>query len=125
MMDQGGRTVKHLTWVFAVSCLLGMMAVCAEPPVLVKPTSGSPQSATPRAVCTFASIGLYWTPAGGADGKTCRVRYRPAGAPAWRDAPPLWFDRRIGEYRGSIVQLQSGTAYEVRLELPGGPSAEF
>ena len=37
----------------------------------------------------------------------------------------MWFDRRIGEYRGSIVQLQSGSTYEVRLELPGGPSAEL
>ena len=117
--------MRHLTWVFTVFCLLGMTAVCAEPPVMVKPTSGSPQSATPRAVCTFASIGLYWTPAVGADEKSCRVRYRLAGATAWREATPLWFDRRIGEYRGSIVQLQSGSTYEVRLELPGGPSAEL
>jgi hypothetical protein len=93
---------------------------------LIKPSSGAPQSATPRAVCTFASIGLYWTPDGGADDKTCRVRYRAIGEPAWREALPLWFDKRIGEYRGSIVQLPSGTTYDVRLELAGGgPSTEL
>lgn len=93
---------------------------------LIKPSSGAPQSATPRAVCTFASIGLYWTPDGGADDKPCRVRYRAIGEPAWREALPLWFDKRIGEYRGSIVQLPSGTTYDVRLELAGGgPSTEL
>ena len=52
----------------------------ARPPKAVfTPTSGTPQSATPRAVCTFQSISLYWTPDGGADDKTCKVQYRPAG----------------------------------------------
>jgi hypothetical protein len=96
------------------------------PQTLIKPTSGTPQSATPRAVCTFASIGLYWTPEGGAEDKPCRVSYRAAGEPTWREALPLWFDKRIGEYRGSIVQLHGGATYEVRLELAGGgPSAEL
>ena len=96
------------------------------PRALAKPSSGTPQSATPRAVCTFASIGLYWTPDGGAEDKPCHVRYRAAGEPTWREALPLWFDKRIGEYRGSIVQLQSGTTYEVHLELVGGgPSTEL
>ena len=94
--------------------------------VLIKPTSGTPQSAQPRAVCTFQCIGLYWTPDGGAEDKTCRVRYRQAGEQAWHEALPLWFDKRIGEYRGSIVQLQSDTTYEVRLDLAGGgPAAEL
>ena len=40
------------------------------------------------------------------------------------EALPLWFDKRISEYRGSIVQLQSDTTYEVRLDLAGnGPTA--
>ena len=96
------------------------------PAVLIKPTSGTPQSATPRAVCTFESIGLYWTPDGGAEEKLCQVRYRPAGEQTWHEALPLWFDKRIGEYRGSIVQLQSDTTYQVRLDLSGGgPSAEL
>lgn len=91
---------------------------------LAKPTSGTPQSAQPRAVCTFQCIGLYWTPIGGAEDKVCRVRYRPVGEQAWHEALPLWFDQRIGEYRGSIVQLPSDRTYEVRLDLAGGgPSA--
>jgi len=98
----------------------------AKPPRdLINPTSGTPQSATPRAVCTFQSIGLYWTPEGGAEDKACRVQYRVAGEPAWREALPLWFDKRIGEYRGSIVQLKSGTAYDVRLSLPDGKPADL
>ncbi len=93
---------------------------------LIAPTSGTPQSATPRAVCTFESMGLYWTPADGAEAKICQVRYRAAGEPTWREALPLWFDKRIGEYRGSIVPLHSGTSYDVRLELMGGgTSAEL
>lgn len=96
------------------------------PRALVRPTSGTPQSATPRAVCTFESIGLYWTPDGGAEDEPCRARYRPTGEQTWREALPLWFDARIGEYRGSIVQLQSGKTYEIRLSLPdNGPSAEL
>ncbi len=44
---------------------------------LVQPSSGTPQSATPRAVCTFQCISLYWTPEGGAEDKPCQVYYRP------------------------------------------------
>lgn len=96
---------------------LGTEGKSAGAPVI--PTSGTAQSATPRAVCTFESIGLYWTPADGAEDKTCRVQYRIVGDPVWREALPLWFDKRIGEYRGSVVQLRSGTPYELHLELAG------
>ena len=95
------------------------------PAVLVKPSSGTPQSAQPRAVGTFHSLGLYWTPVGGAEDNPCRVRYHTASQTAWREALPLWFDKRIGEYRGSIVQLKSGTSYLVRLELAGGKACEL
>jgi hypothetical protein len=96
------------------------------PQTVIKPTSLTSQSATPRAVCTFASIGLYWTPDGGAEDNPCRVHYRAAAEPTWREALPFWFDERIGEYRGSIAKLQSGTTYEVRLELAdGATSAEL
>ena len=120
-------TVWHGAYTKADDATPGQEKVRAgAPQTLIKPSSGAPQSATPRAVCTFASIGLYWTPDGGADDKPCRVRYRAIGEPAWREALPLWFDKRIGEYRGSIVQLPSGTTYDVRLELAGGgPSTEL
>lgn len=69
--------MKYLLLEFAVFCLLCVTALCAEPPASIKPTSGVPQSDQPRAVCTFASIGLYWTPAGGADDKPCGATIAP------------------------------------------------
>lgn len=76
--------------------------------------------AAPSYVPTFHSIGLYWTPPAGAPDKTARVEFRAAGTSAWRRALPLWFDTRNSEYRGSIVELDPGTAYAVRLTLDGG-----
>ena len=74
----------------------------------------------PKAVSTFHSIGLYWSPPGGADSNPARVEFRPAGGGAWRQGLDLWFDARNGEYRGSLVELEPGTAYEVKLSLASG-----
>jgi len=89
----------------------------------------------PGAVPTFHCVGLYWSPETGATDNVCRVRYRPAGSRAWRQALPLWFDARgsdealpqsdsitlpvehCRQYRGSIVNLTPGTEYEVELSL--------
>lgn len=79
--------------------------------------------AEPVAVGTFECIGLYWSPANGAEDRECRVRYRPAGSNTWRSALPLWFDVRDSQYRGSIVNLTPGTAYEVELSLTGTATA--
>jgi hypothetical protein len=136
MWNSSKQQRRPVIWSLVVSALWLGVSTCAMPCISVlpvraqdagtRPTSGTPQSAQPRAVCTFQSIGLYWTPDGGAEDRTCRVRYRPAGAQAWHEALPLWFDKRIGEYRGSIVLLQSDTTYEVRLELAGnGPTSEL
>ena len=55
----------------------------------------------------------------------CHVRYRAEGDETWHEALPLWFDKRNGEYRGSIVQLATGITYVVRLDLANdGPSAD-
>ena len=120
--------ILHPLLILLLSARLG---AAADPPApverpakpLIAPTSGTPQSATPRAVATFESIGLYWTPADGAESKVCKVRYRASGEEAWHEALPLWFDKRIGEYRGSIVQLHSNTHYEVHLELSGSAAS--
>ncbi|MBN1867866.1 hypothetical protein JW916_11285 [Candidatus Sumerlaeota bacterium] len=108
----------------------------SEPP-------GPFDSVMPKAVATFHCIGLYWSPPEGATTDTCRVRYRAQGASEWRDALPLWFDARepeqfahsfvdlsgktpgIGrstpefsrQYRGSIVNLEPDTTYEIELSL--------
>jgi hypothetical protein len=80
----------------------------------------------PQAVPTFHCIGLYWHAEDGSTENTCQVRYRRVGAELWQEALPLWFDgrpstdlpaERCREYRGSIVNLAPGTAYEIELSL--------
>ncbi len=71
------------------------------------------------AVPTFECLGLSWSPAAGNAGVTCAITYRAQGAAGWREAIPPWFDARNREYRGSIVGLQPGTAYEVQAALAG------
>ena len=76
--------------------------------------------AQPSYVATFHSIGLYWSPPGGDAAQAARVEFRKRGDPAWRRGLDLWFDERDGEYRGSLVELDPGTQYEVVLELESG-----
>ena len=76
--------------------------------------------AAPSYVATFHSIGLYWAPPAGAPGNAARVEFRAAGEPHWRPGLDLWFDERNAEYRGSLVELEPGTAYTVRLKLESG-----
>jgi len=70
-------------------------------------------AAEPRTVATFESLSVYWTPPSNPGASGCPVRFRKRGENAWRDALPLWFDARNGECRGSIVQLEPGTAYDI------------
>src|SRR5688572_26031227 len=83
-----------------------------------------------EAVPTFHSLGLYWSESGGSKDTLCEVRFRKAGSSAWRTGLPLWFDARAvggdtdarcpaNEYRGSLVNLEPGTAYDVELSLRG------
>ena len=78
---------------------------------------------SPKAIPTFECIGLYWKPVGGDTNRECHVRYRAQGEVAWRDGFPLWFDPRDREYRGSLVHLKPGTAYDIQL-LVAGTSAK-
>lgn len=84
----------------------------------------------PHAVATYNCLGLYWKPQGGSAKKTVGVQYRRKGDSEWKDALPLWFDAtehdeealaHSYEYRGSIVGLEPGTTYEVKLTMEGGP----
>ena len=78
------------------------------------------------AVTTFHSIGLYWAPAGGSASRQCNVQYRRINTnEAWKTGYPLWFDSRVspnGQYKGSLVQLEPGTTYEIKLDLAGSPA---
>jgi len=79
--------------------------------------SGPTLPAGGKAVTTFESIGLYWTPPTkpGADG--CIVQYKKSADSAWQPALNMWYDSRNNECRGSIVQVSPGTAYDVQMGL--------
>jgi PKD repeat protein len=88
-----------------------------------------------RAVPTFHSLGLYWSPPGKGTGQIAQVEYKLAGAPAseYKRGFDLWYDLRTpapsggtaGEYRGSLLHLQPNTAYDIRLTLsPNGYQLE-
>ena len=70
----------------------------------------------PMAVSTYECIGLYWKVAPAPE---CAAEYRVENTGAWRRALPLVYDPRDGEFRGSIVGLVPGTAYEIRLKAGG------
>jgi hypothetical protein len=70
------------------------------------------------AVPTFESLGLYYNAPAAAK---CTVRYRAAGAAAWRDGYPLVYDAREKQFRGSLVGLKPDTAYDVQLDAGRGP----
>lgn len=73
------------------------------------------ESDNPRAVPTYECVGLYWQPKDAQAGETCSVRYRTGWFGAWKDGLPLWFDKRNGEYRGSLVGLRADTRYQIEL----------
>src|SRR5689334_22430563 len=73
-------------------------------------------AADASAVPTFESLGLYYNQATPARG--CAVKYRAAGGP-WRDGYPLVYDPREKQWRGSLVQLQPDTAYDIQLDCGG------
>jgi hypothetical protein len=87
-----------------------------------EPDTGSkpslPSTGT-RAVPTFESLGLYWTPPSNPGAAGCTVQYREAGQSTWQTGLPMWYDARNKECRGSVVQLKPGTNYEVQFAMPG------
>src|SRR5882724_3188401 len=91
------------------------------------PPSPAPTSSLPangaRAVATFESIGLYWTPPSN-PGAGCPVIFRKLDDSAWRPGLDLWYDPNSNECRGSLVLLDPGTSYKIQLGMPGqAPSA--
>ena len=88
--------------------------------------SGWPPPTGDRAVATFESLGLYWTPGTNPGNAGCHVRYRRANESQWREGLAMWYDARNSECRGSLVHLTPGTDYVVQLGLPGqAPSLEL
>jgi hypothetical protein len=76
----------------------------------------------PSAVSTFHCIGVYWSPQDGSSDNFSQVHYRRVGSTEWKEALSLWYDDRgVGGYsegyRGSIVNLEPGTIFEIELRL--------
>ncbi len=82
--------------------------------------SSLPAARAPTTMATYQSISLYWSPEGRSASNAARVNYRELDSIEWLDAHDLWYAG--SEYRGSIVGLRPGTAYEVALTLASGPS---
>ncbi len=88
---------------------------------------------TPFTVSTFHNISVYWSPQGGAKEKKVLVSYKKTDETGWHEALPMKynpiensgnnpvtgerFDRT--DYRGSIVNLEPGTTYDIKLNLEG------
>ncbi|MBE0535235.1 MAG: right-handed parallel beta-helix repeat-containing protein [Phycisphaerae bacterium] len=80
--------------------------------------------AEPLAVSTFHCLSVYWSPEQGGAGKQVSVKYRQSGQDRWRDGlsmryNPVESPECKADYRGSIVNLNPGTLYEVALQLDG------
>ncbi|MCX8038321.1 MAG: right-handed parallel beta-helix repeat-containing protein [Candidatus Sumerlaeia bacterium] len=108
-------------------CLAAIhLALLGQIPAAEKaPERKARDAAQPIAIPTFHCIGLYWSPPGGAREREVQVRYRQRGASAWKEALPMRYnpipktDEDLADYRGSIVHLAPGTAYEIQLTLAG------
>ncbi|MEW6236595.1 MAG: right-handed parallel beta-helix repeat-containing protein [Candidatus Omnitrophota bacterium] len=66
----------------------------------------------PYAVPTYECIGVYYQ---SPDRGECRIRYRRGGKDSWRESLGLVYDKRDGEYRGSLVGLTPDAEYEIEL----------
>jgi Big-like domain-containing protein len=75
-------------------------------------------STNAKAIATFESLGLYWTPTSN-PGAGCDVRYRKTADADWKQGLQMWYDSRNNECRGSLVHLTPGTDYVVEMGLPG------
>jgi hypothetical protein len=95
------------------------------PPPTTSPTEPAPAPTTSNLpsggsiVPTFHSLGLYFKPASNPGANGCNVQYRKAGDSAWKPGLNLWYDGRNAECRGSLVQLEPGTQYEVQFGTGG------
>jgi hypothetical protein len=97
--------------------------------------AASPQGEPSLEPPTLRSLGVSWVVKGDANRNAkVTVEYRKAGVSAWRNGPPLFrvekgFPTDLPDgwlFAGSLVLLEPGTAYEIRLKLadPDGGSVE-
>ena len=116
--------------------LLTSLGIGGFPAAVASPAT---QPGDLRADSTLHSIGFEWDLSGDTNhNATCAVRFRPEGETDWREALDLmrvdyaWFyDKQRAEkaanlFAGSILFLEPGTKYEIRLSLsdPNGGKEE-
>jgi hypothetical protein len=82
-------------------------------------TGTSLPSTNAKAIATFESLGLYWSPGSNPGSQGCEVRYRKKSDSTWSQGLNLWYDARNSECRGSLVHLTPGTDYVVEMGRPG------
>jgi hypothetical protein len=99
--------------------MVGQTAWFANVSVVKAPPPG-PEN--PVAVATFEAIGIR-VPCGGAPKPTDRmsVRYRRKVDARWQDGLPLFYCPTDNEFRGSLVDLEPGTVYEIECWLAKTP----
>ncbi|MBN2713833.1 MAG: right-handed parallel beta-helix repeat-containing protein [Planctomycetes bacterium] len=77
-----------------------------------------PQVKKVSAVTTYSSIGLYADVSGDVSAKTsCSAEFRKKGETEWRKALDLVWHGLSDQFRGSILNLEENTEYEVRIAL--------
>src|SRR3954451_17330757 len=94
----------------------------AKPRADAPPATASSDKAT--CVPTFHCLGIYWSPDAGQARKKVLVKFRDVAEKTWHDGLPMRYNpvktpECKGDYRGSIVNLTPGTAYEIALTLEG------
>ena len=88
--------------------------------------AAAPSTVAAASVSTFHCLSNYWSPEGGAADRKVLVKFREAGSAVgpWREGLPMRYNpvkapECKGDYRGSVVNLKPGTAYDVALTLEG------
>ena len=114
-----------LAFCFCSLVLPGRIALAEEP---AKSSADSPPATTSKTqasfVPTFHCLSIYWTPENGQAEKKVLVKFREVAENKWHDGLPMRYNpvktpECKGDYRGSIVNLKPGTAYEIALTLEG------
>lgn len=103
---------------------IAFVLLAFSPMVLAEDELAATSKVQASSISTFHCLSLYWSPEKGEAGKKVLVKFREAGQKAWRDGLPMRYNpvktpECKGDYRGSIVHLKPGTAYEVVLTLEG------
>jgi hypothetical protein len=101
--------------------LLFFISFFLSPFIFKTSVLGQTSTGNSSAVATFHSIGFYWSGHGQSSATPCKVQYRKQGDANWSNGLDAAFDSRqiytrpANEYRGSIVNLQPATTYQIQL----------